>query len=146
MHFWSIVKLHGDSLYCAHGGDKTASHDVIHDVFASIVRDVGFHVWRKQTHILPSPSFSIHLANVVIANPTQTNLVSHQTFSCGVVMTLVAQVKERLYCDCCLTNLFFPLAIEVFGCFQEHVDNFLHVLTWCGQERAPKAPPLFVLH
>jgi hypothetical protein len=29
-------------LYCAHGGEKTTSHDVIQNTFASVVKDVGF--------------------------------------------------------------------------------------------------------
>ncbi len=27
-----------------HGGERTGSHDVVRDVFATIVRDMGFHV------------------------------------------------------------------------------------------------------
>jgi len=41
---------------CAHGGEKITSYDVIRDVFASIVKNVGFHVLREQTHILPFSS------------------------------------------------------------------------------------------
>jgi hypothetical protein len=57
------------------------------------------------------------LIDVVIANPTQADLVSWMALSHGVVVTLVAQVKEGLYHDCHSTYVFFPLAIEVFGCF-----------------------------
>jgi hypothetical protein len=42
-------------LRCAHGGEKTTSHDVVRDAFASIVKDAGFHVLWEQTHILPLP-------------------------------------------------------------------------------------------
>jgi hypothetical protein len=35
-------------LCCAHGGDKTTSHDVMQeDVFASFARDVKFYVLRE---------------------------------------------------------------------------------------------------
>jgi hypothetical protein len=30
--------------YGVHGGEKTSSHDVVQDVFATIVRNVRFHV------------------------------------------------------------------------------------------------------
>jgi hypothetical protein len=30
-----------------------ASHDVVQDVFAAIVKNVKFHVSQKQTHVLP---------------------------------------------------------------------------------------------
>ncbi len=32
---------------CAHGEEKTTSHDAVRDAFASIVTDVGFHVARE---------------------------------------------------------------------------------------------------
>jgi predicted naringenin-chalcone synthase len=57
------------------------------------------------------------LVNVVIANTTRANLVSWAVLSRGVVALLVAQVKERFHRDRYLTDVFFPLAIEVFGCF-----------------------------
>ncbi len=31
-------------LHCTHGGEKTTSHDFVKDVFATMARDVGFHV------------------------------------------------------------------------------------------------------
>jgi len=34
--------------------------------------------------------------------------------------------KGRTYQDKYPTNLFFPLAIEVFECLHQQVDNFLH--------------------
>jgi hypothetical protein len=37
------------------------------------------------------------LVNVVIANPTQIDLVSQATLSHGVVMTIVIQAKDGLY-------------------------------------------------
>jgi hypothetical protein len=37
--------------HCAHGEEMTASHHVVQDVFATIARDVKFHVSLKQTHV-----------------------------------------------------------------------------------------------
>ncbi len=34
-------------LHYVHGGERIVSHDVIWDVFVSIVRDVRFHILRK---------------------------------------------------------------------------------------------------
>jgi hypothetical protein len=42
-------------LRCAHGREKTTSHDVVQDAFASIVKDAGFHVLWEQTYVLPLP-------------------------------------------------------------------------------------------
>jgi hypothetical protein len=32
---------------CTHGGERTASHDVVRNVFVAIAKDVKFHVSRK---------------------------------------------------------------------------------------------------
>jgi hypothetical protein len=86
-------------LYCAHGGERTASHDVIQNIFSSIAKDAWFHILQKQTHILPSPSpQSFHkqvnivlsikgirtLVGIIITNPIQRNLVSWDAFSHGL--------------------------------------------------------------
>ncbi len=34
---------------CAHGGNRTTSHDVVQDVFTSITRNASFHVAHQQT-------------------------------------------------------------------------------------------------
>jgi hypothetical protein len=44
-------------LHCTHGGERIASYNAIQDAFVSIVRDAGFHILHKQTHILWPPSF-----------------------------------------------------------------------------------------
>jgi hypothetical protein len=90
---------------CAHGKERIASHDDVRNVFAFIVRNAWFHVLWEQAHILPLPSFQsccqwvnivllvdgIHiLADVIIANPIQANLVSQATLSHGVAITMVA--------------------------------------------------------
>jgi hypothetical protein len=111
---------------CANGGERTISHDVVQDVFASIARDAGFHILGKQIHVLPPPFFKSFyrwvdivlsmdgictLVDVIIVDPTGTNLVSWVAHSHGVVTTVAARVKENLCCDHYPTNMFFPLAI-----------------------------------
>jgi len=68
-----------------HNNKRTRTHDVIRNTFATIARDVGFHIRRKQLHVLPSTTFnSSHrqidilltkdgictLVDVVIVDPT----------------------------------------------------------------------------
>ncbi len=43
--------------FCGHGGEKTASHDVVQDAFEFIVKDGGFHVLCEQTHVLSPLAF-----------------------------------------------------------------------------------------
>jgi hypothetical protein len=71
-------------LRCAQGNECIEIRDAIHDTFATITQDVGFHMGQQQLHALPSTTFNsfrqrvdivftkdvIHtLANVVITNP-----------------------------------------------------------------------------
>jgi hypothetical protein len=47
-----------DSTYCdvpTRGKSYIFTHDVVRNVFACIFRNVGFHVLREQTYVLPSP-------------------------------------------------------------------------------------------
>ncbi len=67
-----------------------------------------------------------HIGWCCHCQPTWANLVSHVTLFHGVVVTLVVQVKEGLYCDYYPTDVFFLLAIEVFGCFHQQADNYVH--------------------
>ncbi len=46
-----FMKIH--LLCCKHGGERTASHDVMQNVFMIVAKDVGFHVAQEQTPILP---------------------------------------------------------------------------------------------
>jgi hypothetical protein len=39
-------------LHCAHGNECTRTHDVVHDNFVAIMRDVGFHVNQEHLHAL----------------------------------------------------------------------------------------------
>jgi hypothetical protein len=45
-------------LRCVHGIERTKTHDVIRDTFATIVRDASFHMGRKQLHALPLTTFT----------------------------------------------------------------------------------------
>jgi hypothetical protein len=95
-----------------HGGERIVSHDVVRDAFASITKDVRFHVLREQTHNLSTPSFQFScrqvnivckvddictLVDVIIVGIIQANLLSQMIFSRGLAASLVAQVKERFY-------------------------------------------------
>jgi hypothetical protein len=51
------------------------------------------------------------LADVVIAKPTQADLISCVISSCGVAMTMVAHAKEGFYHNRHLVDVFLPLAI-----------------------------------
>jgi hypothetical protein len=43
-------------LCCDNWGEHIVTHDVVRDSFASITKDVRFHVLWKQTHIPQTPS------------------------------------------------------------------------------------------
>jgi hypothetical protein len=45
---------------------------------------------------------------------------------CGVVVTLVARMKKRFYHDHYPMDVFISFVIEVFGCFHQQVNIFLH--------------------
>jgi len=40
----------------AHGEEKMTLHDVVQDTFTTIVKDVGFQILQKQTHVLLPPT------------------------------------------------------------------------------------------
>jgi hypothetical protein len=66
------------------------------------------------------------LANVVIVDPTQMDLLPQFFTIQGFVVSNAVQTKERSYHNRHPINQFFPIVIEVFGCLHEHVDMFLH--------------------
>jgi len=99
-------------LCCAHNNEHIRTHDAIHNTFATIVWNVGFHVGWEQLHVLPSTTFNsshrqidivftkdgIHtLANVVSANLTWTDLFPRSCATQGFVIFDVSQAKERNY-------------------------------------------------
>jgi hypothetical protein len=140
MHLWLAFKFNKDPpFFYSHGGEHIASHNVVKNAFTSTVRDVGFHVLHEQTHVLLSPFFQsscwrvdivlsvedIHiLVDVVIAKPTQVNLISCVISSCKVVVTMVAHAKEGFYHNQHLVDAFLPLAIYVFGCLHQQANTF----------------------
>jgi hypothetical protein len=54
------------------------------------------------------------LTYVVIADPTQVDLVSWASFSCGVSAIVAIQAKDGFYCDRLLVDMFFPLVMWKF--------------------------------
>ncbi len=97
---------------CTHGGERTTCHDVVQDVFASIMRDTRFHILREQIHVLPSPILQstccestllvdgIQMSvDIIIVDPIRTNLVSQATLFHWVVVTITTQAKDGLYGD-----------------------------------------------
>jgi hypothetical protein len=117
------------------------THDAIHDTFATITRDVGFHVKQKQLHAFLSTSFKsfrhqidivftkngIHtLINIIIANPTQMNLFPQSHAIQEFVASNATQAKKKSYRNQHPIDHFLPLSIEVFGCLHKQVNVFLH--------------------
>jgi hypothetical protein len=128
-------------LHCVHGNERTKTHDVICDTFAAIAQNVNFHMWQEQLHALPSTTFnSSHqwinivftkdgirtLIDIVIVDPTRTDLLPRSYITQGFVASNVAQAKEKSYRNWYPTDQFLPLTIEVFGYWHKHVDVFLH--------------------
>jgi len=124
-----------------HGNKRIGTHDAICDTFIVIARDVGFHVWQEQLHVLPSSTFNSFrqwvdivftkdgvctLAKVVIANPTWANLFFRFCTIQGFVTINVVQAKEKSYCNWHPIDQILPLAIEVFGYLHKHVNVRLH--------------------
>jgi hypothetical protein len=127
-------------LRCTHGNECTGTNDAIHDTFAAIMWDVGFHMGWKQLHALPSITFnSSHwrinivftkygirtLANIVIVDPTWTDFLPRSCITQGFVALDVTQAKEKSYCNRHPIDQFLPLVIEIFACLHKHADVFL---------------------
>jgi hypothetical protein len=77
-------------LHHVHGNEHTGTHGVVHDTFATIVRNASFHVGWEQLHVLPSNTFNSSRRQVdivltkndirtlidgVIIDPTRTDLL-----------------------------------------------------------------------
>ncbi len=56
------------------------------------------------------------LANVIIVNFTQVDLVLWGTLSHGVLATIVVQMKDDLYYNQFLLDMFLLLIVKVFEC------------------------------
>ncbi len=120
-HPIDIMGIH--FLHCVHGNKWTGTHDVVRDTFVTIAWDAGFHVGRKQLHVLPSNMFNSSrwwvnilftkndictlanivftkygictLVNVVIANPTRANLLPRSCATQGFVAFDAIQAKKE---------------------------------------------------
>jgi len=101
-------------LRCVHGNEHMGTHDVVHDTFVAIMRDVGFHVGEKQLHAFLSSMFNsfhwwidivltkndIHtLADIVIAYLTWMDLLPWYCVIQRFIASDVVQAKERSYRD-----------------------------------------------
>ncbi len=114
--FWKekLVEQPNQSTYCE------IKPMFIHRLFFSpFVRDPTlFDHWMTFACWLLMSSFS--------TPHEHTYLVPQATLSDGMAMSMLVQVKEGLYYDCYPTYVFLSLAIEVFGCLHQLVNNFLH--------------------
>jgi len=129
-------------LYYVQGNEHMGTHDVVCNTFATIARDVGFHVGWKQLHVLPSTTFNSScqqvdivltkdgirtLVNIVIANPTWAYLLPWSCAPQGFTTFDAAQAKKKKnYHDWHPIAQFLFLTIEVSGCLHKHVNVFLH--------------------
>jgi hypothetical protein len=148
-------------LRCVDGNECIGTHDVIHNTFAAIVWNASFHMGQKQLHALRSTTFnSFHqsvdivftkddictLANIVIVDPMQANLLPWSFATKGFEASNASQAKERNYCNQHPTYQFLPLAIEILGCLYKHADVFLHnCVNVIWSLKGPKGPHLYTL-
>jgi hypothetical protein len=124
-----------------HGNKCMGTHYVVHDTFATIARDVGFHMGWKQLHVFPLATFNsfhqwvdivftkdgIHtLVGVVIANPMHADLFPWSCIIQRFDASDAIQTKKNSYCDQYPTDQFFLLANEVFGCLHKQTNVLLH--------------------
>ncbi len=96
-------------LYHTYNNEHTCTHDVVHDSFVAIAWDDGFHVGCEQLYALPLTTFHSScwwvdivftkngiytLADVVITNPTRTNLF-HQSLCNSRICYLQSCSSQR---------------------------------------------------
>jgi len=130
-----------DFLCCAHGNERTKTHDVIHDTFVAITRDVSFHVGREQLHVFRSITFNSFrqqidivltkynictVVDIVIVNPTRTDLFLRSCVIQRFVTLMQLKPKKKNYHNQYSIDQFLPLTIEIFGCLHKYADVFLH--------------------
>jgi hypothetical protein len=70
------------------------------------------------------------LIDVIIASSTRVDLILQVVFSHGVIVIIATQAKDNFYRNWFLVDMFFPLAVKVFGCLHQHADEFFHNVTW----------------
>jgi len=148
-------------LRCAHGNERTRTHDAVCDIFVAIAWNVGFHIGQKQLYALHSTTFNsfhwqvdimfakdgIHtIVNIVIANPTYVDLFIRSCTTQKFVASNAILAQKKNYRNWHPINQFLPLAIEVFGCLHKHANAFLHNYAndiW--SLKGPKGLPLSIL-
>jgi len=69
--------------------------------------------------------------NVVIINPTHTNLVQRASTMTMHATIVITQDKVQSYTKWMPGNDFIPIAIETYGCLHLHFDSFLIILCTC---------------
>ncbi len=148
-------------LHCIHGNERTRTHDVVCNTFATMAQDVNFHVGQEHLHTLPSTTFHSFcrwieivltkdgiwtLANVVIVDPTWAYLLRWSCTTQGFVTFKAIQIKERSYHDQYPVDQFLFLTIEVFLCLNKQLDVFLHdCANAMWNFKRPKRPYFFCL-
>jgi hypothetical protein len=72
-------------------------------------------------------TYCIHtLANNTIADLIHADLISRTISSLKVVVMIIVQAKVVLYYDKHPKDDFILLIVEIFGCFHQHTNDFLH--------------------
>jgi hypothetical protein len=132
--------------------ERTVSHDAMWDAFASIMKDVCFHVACEQTHILLPPTIQssyqwvdivlsvdgIHmLANVIIVASIRVDLVSHVVLFWEMPTMVAIRAKKGFYQDqTCLS--FLPL--RYLGVYINKLIIFFIIVLICHElQRALEA-------
>jgi hypothetical protein len=85
-----------------------------------------FHFSRRQVDIVLTKDGICFLANVVIVDPTSTDLLCQCCATWGFATSKTTQAKKKSYRNQHPIDHFLPLAIEVFGCLNKHFNVFLH--------------------
>jgi hypothetical protein len=100
------------TFYVVHGNEHIGTHDAIRNTFATIVRNVSFHMGQEQLHVFFSTTFNFSyqrvdimltkngiciLADVVIVNPMQADLLPQFCATQKFVIFDAIQAKEKSY-------------------------------------------------
>ncbi len=116
--------------------ERIATHDTFQDTIVVIASKSGIHVQTKVFHFFPChtrkwidivitrDNFQT-LTNIVIADPTCTNLVQHTSITTAHAGTIAVQNKARSYTKWTSRNDFIPLAMETYNCLHFCFDYFL---------------------
>jgi hypothetical protein len=105
------------------------------DIVATIVLKSGVHVQKKVFHLFPHHTYRgmdivitrdgfQTLVDIIITDPTRTNLVQCASTTTTHVATIVAQNKTRSYIKRTPRNDFIPFAIKTYGCFHLYFYSF----------------------